>query len=105
MTFGGEALEERPRRVRTGALLRGVTGSVAAALVLLALVVVGAQVFAASSSWAGPGAVAVTGHVVAAGLAVLLQRFADHRTGGAAWAAGLSVLAVAVATLWLWWWS
>lgn len=100
-----EALEERPRRVRLGALLRGLSGSVAAAVVLLAVVVIAAQLLAASESWAGPGWLAVGGHVLAAVFAVLLQRFADHRTGAAAWAAGLSVFAVAFAALWLWWWS
>ncbi|MGO1054948.1 hypothetical protein [Crossiella sp. CA198] len=99
------ALEETPRRVRLGAVLRGLSGSVAAAVMLLAVLVIGAQIFAATESWAGPGWIAVIGHVVAAVLAVLLQFFADRRTGAGAWAAGIGVFVVAGAALWLWWWS
>ncbi|MGW0519053.1 hypothetical protein [Crossiella sp. NPDC003009] len=99
------ALDERPRRVRLGAVLRGLSGSVAATVVLLAVLVIGAQIFAATESWAGPGWIAVGGHLLAAAVAVLLQSFADRRTGAGAWCAGIGVFVVAAVALWLWWWS
>jgi hypothetical protein len=84
--------------------LRGFSGAITAALLLLALFVIAASVIAAQRGYPGPGLLELCGHSVAAVLAVLLQRFADRRRGALAWLSALAVIVVAGATLWLWWW-
>ncbi|KAA2264115.1 hypothetical protein F0L68_08870 [Solihabitans fulvus] len=94
----------RPRR-GLGAVWRGFAGSLAVGLVLLALVVIGFQVYAGSHGEPGPGAWVVAGHVVAAVVAVVAQRFADRRDGPVGVLAGLGVVAVSAVTLWVFWWA
>ncbi|WP_199433920.1 hypothetical protein [Qaidamihabitans albus] len=93
-----------PRRVRRGRWWRGLTGSLAAGLVLLALAVAGAQVAGWGSAGTGPGAGWVTGHLAAAVLALVAQRFADRGRGLPAATAGATVLVLTGAVLWLFWW-
>lgn len=84
---------------------RELSGALAVGMSVLAVVVVVFQVLAFIRDMPGPGALTVFGHIAAAALAVFVQRFADRHTG---WAAALSVLgvvAVAGATLWLFWWA
>jgi hypothetical protein len=85
-------------------VLGGLSGALAMALVVLALVVIGAYALALSRQYPGPGAVELGGHGVAATLAVFTQRFADRHRGPRSALASLGVIAVAGATLWLWWW-
>jgi hypothetical protein len=95
----------RPTRKRRGEdVLCGLSGALAAALVILALIVIGAGALAVWRHYPGPGALELGGHGVAATLAVLSQRFADRRHGPRRWLAAIGVIAVAGATLWLWWW-
>lgn len=84
---------------------RGVSGTLAAGLVLLALGVIAVQVYAGNQGLPGPGTEVVAGHVVAAVLAVVGQLFADRRTGVVSALTSLAVLGVAAATLWLYWWA
>ncbi|NIJ13944.1 hypothetical protein FHU38_004288 [Saccharomonospora amisosensis] len=84
---------------------RVLTGSLAAGLALLALAVLAAEVFGWASGAAGPGALAVTGQVAGAVLALVAQGVADRARGRTAALAGLAVVALAAAVLWLFWWS
>jgi hypothetical protein len=72
---------------------------------VLAVVVVVFQVLAFARDMPGPGAMTVVGHIVAAVLAVFVQRYADRLAGWAAAASVLGVVAVSGAALWLFWWA
>lgn len=85
--------------------LRGFTGVLAGGLVALAVAVSVAQWLIASSGRPGLGTAVVTGHVIAALGAVVLQLVADRGRGAPAALACLAVLVVAAATLWLGWWA
>lgn len=86
-------------------VLRGASGALAACLVILLLFVLAAQIFFELQGYPGLGWGAVAGHALAVGLAVVLQRVADRRTGFVSALASLAVLVVAAAALWLLWWS
>ncbi|WP_318305810.1 hypothetical protein [Amycolatopsis solani] len=82
---------------------RGLTGSLAAGLTVLALgvlVVAGVCLYTGAP---GPGATLLIGHPVAAALALLAQRVADRRNGLAAAGAGVAVVLFAVSALTLFW--
>lgn len=89
----------------TGRWWRGLSGSVAAGLVLLALGVTCSGVLSLFTEINGPGAFSLFGHLVAAGLALLAQRYADRHCGAPAAAAALSVLVITVVAVWLFWWA
>lgn len=99
-----EAGRAEPRRVRRGRWWRGLTGSLAAGLAVLALGVLVAQIVAWSAGGSGPGGLTVTGHVVAAVLVLVAQRIADRRLGRPAALAAVAVLALTGAVLWFFWW-
>ncbi|EHR49264.1 hypothetical protein SacmaDRAFT_0971 [Saccharomonospora marina XMU15] len=84
---------------------RALTGSLAAGLALLALAVLAAEVFGWASGGKGPGAPAVAGHAVGAVLALVAQAVADRSRGRTAALAGLAVVALVAAVLWLFWWA
>lgn len=86
-----------------GGLARGISGSLAAGLALLALALVVAEVLTSSDGVGGPGAAVVVGHVVGAGLAVGAAVVADRTRGFAAAVAVAGVLAIAAAVLWVYW--
>lgn len=86
-------------------MLRGLSGAVTAGLVVLAVVVAGAQYLGLERGFPGPGAVSVAVHIVAALAAVAVQHFADHRRRMASVSASLVVFAVAAAVLWTQWWG
>jgi hypothetical protein len=96
-----------PPRRRSGAAraLQGLSGSVTAGVVVLALVVVVTAWLGSRRGFPGPGAVSVTAHVVAAVLVVVAQRFADHRRGGVAAVGSLVVFFVTAVLLWTQWWG
>ena len=96
---------ERPARSRRARFWPEVSGALALGLCVLAAVVLGLQVVALVRGVPGPGLLAVGGHVLAAGVAVLAQRFADRLGGRAGVAAVLGVLAIAGFTLWFFWWA
>ncbi|MFD8494310.1 hypothetical protein [Amycolatopsis sp. NPDC059657] len=89
----------------TGRWWRGLSGSVAAGLVLLALGVTCSGVLSLFTEINGPGAFSLFGHLIAAGLALLAQRYADRHRGGPAAVAALSVLVITVVAVWLFWWA
>jgi hypothetical protein len=97
----------RPRRHGSAApglnALRSASGTVAAALFLLAVAVVVAAVMAGDRP--GPGIGAIVGHSAAAMAALALQVLADRRRGPIAVLAALLVFPLAAATLWFWWWN
>ncbi|WP_433268703.1 hypothetical protein ACQPZF_04885 [Actinosynnema sp. CS-041913] len=95
-------VETEPRVLR---VWRGVSGAVAVGLVLLALALIGVQVYAGTRDLPGPGVDVVLWHVLAAALAVVAQVFADRRSRWPAVACGLAVLVVGAITLWLFWWA
>ncbi|MDQ7809271.1 hypothetical protein Q5425_36570 [Amycolatopsis sp. A133] len=91
-----------PARPR-GRWWRGITGSLAAGLAVLAvgiLVVAGICLYTGAP---GPGATLLIGHPVAAVLALLAQRAADRRDGPAAVGAGVAVALFTVSALTLFW--
>ncbi|MFC4004294.1 hypothetical protein ACFS2C_19905 [Prauserella oleivorans] len=95
---------EQPRR--TGRIWRGLTGSLAAGLVVLAIVVAVAQLVGWTTGADGPGMVALIGHLAGAAVAVAAQALViDRRRGAPAGVAAAGILAVAAATLWLFWWA
>ena len=97
---GRQAGDERGRLPRSR--WRGLTGALAAGLVVLALVVLGSGVFALITGTPGPAVFMLVGHPVAAVLALVAQRFVDTRRRRVA---GVAVLAITAATLWLFWWA
>jgi hypothetical protein len=90
---------------RLARLWRGVSGALAVGLVLLALAMIGVQVYAGIRDLPGPGLGVVAGHVVAAAAAVVAQVVADRRRGWVVAVCGLLVVLLAVGTLWLYWWA
>lgn len=101
---GGSMPGVATREARTVRLLRGLSGLLAGGLVVLALALVTAWAIAQQRAVAGPSALSVAGHLVAAAVSVLVQRTADRRSGPAAASAALLVLlvtAVVLAVQWL----
>lgn len=90
---------------RLARLWRGVSGALAVGLVLLALAMIGVQVYAGTHDLPGPGLDVVIGHVAAAAAAVVAQVVADRRRGWAVAVCGLVVVLLAAATLWFFWWA
>jgi hypothetical protein len=88
-----------------GGLWRELSGALAVGMSVLAVVVIVFQVLAWGRDMPGPGVWTVLGHVVAAALAVFVQRFADRLAGWAAALAVLGVVAVSGVALWLFWWA
>lgn len=94
----------RPRPGRGGPW-RELSGALALGISVLAVVVMVFQVLAWVRDMPGPGIGMVAGHVAAAVLAVVAQRFADRGAGWVAAASTLAVAAVSGATLWFFWWA
>lgn len=84
-------------------LLRGLSGALAAGLVVLA-VLLGVAQWLSPDTVPGPGIGALVGHWVGAVVAVAMQWFADRRRGAQAAIAALAVLAVVATVLFTWWW-
>lgn len=93
--------DERPRK----GVWRELSGALSMGLAALAVVVVAFQVLAWARDMPGPGLTMVAGHLVAAVLAVLAQRFADRLDGWQSVVSVLAVIAVTGAALWLFWWA
>jgi len=100
-------LELTPVRARGRASRwwRGFTGSLAAGLAVLAVLVLAAGALCAVQDFPGPGAEAMIAHPVAAALALPAQRVADRKDGPVAAAAGVLVVVILVVALWTFWWS
>jgi uncharacterized membrane protein YtjA (UPF0391 family) len=91
-----------PARER-GRWWRGLTGSLAAGLAVLAVGVLAVAGIDLYTGAPGPGAAMLIGHPVAAVLALLAQRVADRRNGIAAAGAGIAVVLFVVSALTLFW--
>lgn len=83
--------------------MRGIAGTVAAGLALLALVVLGAGVVGMAMDVRGPGAGSAVGHGIAAVLAVGGAALADRTRGVVAGVAIVGVVALSAATVWVYW--
>ncbi|GAB2990967.1 hypothetical protein [Saccharothrix stipae] len=90
---------------RLARLWRGVSGALAVGLVLLALAMIGVQVYAGTRDLPGPGLGVVAGHVGAAVAAAVAQVVADRRRGWLVAVCGLLVVLVAASTMWFYWWA
>jgi hypothetical protein len=90
---------------RLARLWRGVSGALAVGLVLLALAMIGVQVYAGTRGLPGPGLGVVAGHVAAAVAAAVAQVVADRRRGWLVAVCGLLVVLVAALTMWFYWWA
>ncbi|HEV2778807.1 MAG TPA: hypothetical protein VGX25_05345 [Actinophytocola sp.] len=91
-------------RARSG-FWRELSGALAVGLAVLAAAVLVFQIVSLARGMPGPGLATVLGHVAAAAVAVLAQRFADRRRGRVGVAAVLGVLLITGATLWIFWWA
>jgi hypothetical protein len=96
---------EPPPERRRSRFWPEVSGALAIGLCVLAVVVLGFQVVAWVRDTPGPGLPTVGGHVLAAAVAVVVQRFADRLRGWRGAAAVGAVLVVAAVTLWIFWWA
>ncbi|GAA1970007.1 hypothetical protein [Amycolatopsis minnesotensis] len=96
---GGADPGRRPRR-----WWRGLTGSLAAGMVVLAAVVLGAGVLALLGPTEGPGLASLVAHPVAAAIALGAQRVVDRRSGPVAGAAAVVLLAAVAGILVFFWW-
>ncbi|MEC3979258.1 hypothetical protein [Amycolatopsis sp. H20-H5] len=84
---------------------RGLTGSLAAGLTVLAVFVLVIAVVCQFTGAPGPGALMLIGHPVVAVLALFAQHTADRFNGRRGGLAGLAVVVLAAAALALFWWS
>jgi hypothetical protein len=99
------AMSDQPAPARRLGFWRELSGALAVGIAVLAAVVVVFQILAWVGDMPGPGLPMVTGHLLAAALALFVQRSAD-RLGG--WRGAITagcVLAVAGVTLWVFWWA
>ncbi|TCP49279.1 hypothetical protein EV191_109101 [Tamaricihabitans halophyticus] len=96
---------QRRQEGRASAVLRGLSGSLALGFAVLALFVLGVQVFSFTEGFEGSGANFVVGHLAAAALAIACQRMADRGSGLTRAVGILGVFAVIIGALWLLWWS
>jgi hypothetical protein len=99
----GTAAAGRPRRAR--APLTAFAGVLTVVLVVLALGVVGAQVFSIAYGEPGPGAAEVTVHLAVAVGSVALYRLVSTRRGLTRLFAALLLLVAAAAVFWFFWWA
>ncbi|WP_308188507.1 hypothetical protein [Nocardia spumae] len=86
-------------------MLRALSGTVAAGLVVLALVVVGAAIAASQRGFPGPGATSVGWHIALAVLALGAQIFSDRRRGIPAFFGSVVVFVAAGYLLVTQWWN
>ncbi|MFI1463317.1 hypothetical protein [Nocardia carnea] len=85
-------------------VVRGLSGSIAAGLVVLACVVVGAAMIGARRGFPGPGAESVGWHIAIAAIAVAAQVYSDRKRGAATFVVAVFVLGAATLLLWTQWW-
>ncbi|MGC0363014.1 hypothetical protein ABH922_000998 [Rhodococcus sp. 27YEA15] len=85
--------------------LRALSGTLAAGLVVLTLVVIGSAYLGGARGFPGPGTQSVAVHVVGAVAAVTGQIWCDRRRGLAAVVGSLAVLVIVGAVLATQWWG
>ncbi|MPY78566.1 MAG: hypothetical protein GEV04_08735 [Actinophytocola sp.] len=99
-------MHEQPwRGRRTGGFWCGIAGAIAAGLMLLAIGLFLAEMFAPEFGVRGPGAEVLAGHIVAAVFAVAAAVLADRTRGLTAFVGVVGTLAIAMITLWWFWLS
>jgi len=86
-------------------LLRGISGAVAAGMVVLTLVVAGSAVLGGLRGFPGPGTSMVAWHIGLSVVAVAAQIFTDKRRGFAAFSGSLVVFVAAGYLLVTQWWN
>lgn len=87
-----------------GTVLRGVTGALAAGLLVLAMTLTGVQLWGLGNGGIGPGWIIVCGHWVSAFVALFLQVRADRGRTPANALQALGAALVVLASLTYWWW-
>jgi hypothetical protein len=99
------AVRVRPSAVRRSGPLRAFSGALAAGLSVLAMALVAVQIWTWTQHEPGPRIPMIVGHLVAAALALGLQRFAMRRRDLPGGLAALGAIIVVLAVMWIWWWS
>ncbi|WP_245614111.1 hypothetical protein [Actinokineospora inagensis] len=90
---------------RRSGFWRELSGSLALGLCALAVVVLGLQIVGWVRGLPGPGVGVLLGHLGAAVVAVLAQRFADRGRGPQTALAGLVVAIAVGVVIWFFWWA
>ncbi|MDV6266438.1 hypothetical protein [Rhodococcus globerulus] len=85
--------------------LRALSGTVAAGIVVLTVVVIASAYLGGNRGFPGPGTTSITAHIVASVVALVAQIFCDRRRGVAAIAASVVVLVTAGVLLVTQWWG
>lgn len=85
--------------------LRALSGTVAAGIVVLTVVVIASAYLGGNRGFPGPGTTSITAHIVASVVALAAQIFCDRRRGVAAIAASVVVLVTAGVLLVTQWWG
>ncbi|MGI5216440.1 hypothetical protein [Nocardia sp. CA-290969] len=86
-------------------VVRGLSGTVAAGLFVLACVVVGAALIGARRGFPGPGAESVGAHIGVAVIALAAQIYSDRKRGTASLAAAALIFGATAILLWTQWWG
>jgi hypothetical protein len=98
------AAQEEPSK-RRRSFLGGITGTLTAATVIIALVAIAAQVLSNTLGKPGPGLLDVIGQSALALFAILAQRGVDRRRGARRGWSAVFVLAFAVASFGVFWFA
>ncbi|MCD2108938.1 hypothetical protein O4214_09720 [Rhodococcus erythropolis] len=85
--------------------LRALSGTVAAGIVVLTLVIIGSAYLGGNRGFPGPGTTSITAHIAASVVALAAQIWCDRRRGIAAVAGSVVVLVVAGLLLVTQWWG
>lgn len=97
-----EPVAQRPSRF--GSFARALGGALSAGLLVVALGLLGVQIWAGSSALGGPGTPDVVTHLAAAVLALVLSAVADRRRDRVGGLCCLLAFVCVIGTIWLWWW-
>ncbi|MDP9642180.1 hypothetical protein J2S53_002125 [Actinopolyspora lacussalsi] len=87
-----------------GRAFRGLTGALTAGLLVLAVALVGVQLWGSGLGGVGPGWRMLLGHGLASVAALLLQFAADRGSRPVAGWCSLAAMLVVLGTLTYWWW-
>ncbi|MES9517753.1 hypothetical protein ACIQYW_04480 [Rhodococcus erythropolis] len=85
--------------------LRALSGTVAAGIVVLTLVIIGSAYLGGNRGFPGPGTTSIAAHIAASVVALAAQIWCDRRRGIAAVAGSVVVLVVAGLLLVTQWWG
>lgn len=105
MTLRDYEDEGRPLHSRPMRWLLGLSGSVAAGLIVLTVVVAVAEYLGEGHGFPGPGRTSLVSHIVASVVALIAQLWADRRAGIASAFGAFVVFAIAAGIFWTQWWG